>query len=205
MNKIEKVKCLHAPYSAVRHEFKTGDQLLCSGKSFVSYLIKLVTLSDISHTAKVVVNVDGVWVWESTSLGKGVDGVRMTLMSEWLQEYNGKVYYRPLRFERDGKFHWAYRDLRAEYKGKKYEQNWWELAGAAMPWKNKDTAKSKITLFCSEMTALADFFSGVISLGGEFIANETTPADYLPGRKIDKIIALNSNKPAAFGRMVRLK
>ena len=191
------------PYNEIRPYLLTGDQLLCSGQSFVSWLIKRATFSDISHVAKVFVSGDDVFVWESTSLGKGIDGVRMTLMSQWLAEYNGKVYLRHLRYDRDEAFYEAYRTTREDFKNKKYERKILQLIGAALPWRNKADLTD---VFCSELTTEVDMRSGVLPRYKPHYlpANEVVPSDYLPGRKIDDRMRWTV-KPACFSELIRIK
>ena len=191
------------PYSEIREFLLTGDVILASGRSPVSQVIKVVTWSDISHLATVYILDGNIFVWESTSLGKGVDGVRMTLMSEWVAQYNGKVKIRHLRYDRDEVFYQAYKDTRQDFKGKKYEQNFWELAGSAMPWKNKDNLT---TIYCAELKSEVDMRSGVLPRHKPTYlpANEVTPADYLPGRMIDSRLRYNE-KPCCFSELKRIK
>ena len=186
------------PYLKIRDSLQTGGQILCDGEGYKSWLIKLATSSDISHVAKIVRNEDGVFVWESTR-SKRTDGVQMTLMSQWLKEYKGKVYVRKLVFDRDEKFYQAYRDTREAFRGKKYERHLLELLGAVMPWRNKEDFKH---IFCSELTAAVDSRSDVLEYS--IAANEIKPADYMPGRRMDNLIKFN-DKPACFEQMVRLK
>ena len=163
-------------YEDIRSELKTGDVLLFSGKGFVSWLIKLATFSQYSHVGMVYVIGRGVYCWESTSISKHRDGVQISLLSNRLLSYKGTVSVRRLETNRDSDFYNSLEDFRQQVKGRKYEQNIWELMGAALPWRN---TVNLVTIFCSELVAAA--WQRMKVLKDDKPSNEYTPADFGSG------------------------
>lgn len=160
-------------YESIRRDLKTGDILLFSGTGFVSWLIKRITFSKYSHVGMVYVIDRNVYCWESTSLTKGRDGVQISLLSNKLLSYKGKVWVRHLTTNRSIEFYNAIDNFRDAVKKRRYEQNIWELMGSALPWKNK---ANLTTIFCSELVAEALKRACVIARGKP--SNEYTPADF---------------------------
>jgi len=186
-------------YSDIRKDLKTGDILLFNGRGFVSWLIKLATASDVSHVGMVYVIGGDVYCWESTSMRKGADGVQISLLSNRINNYNGTVKVRHLVTERDSAFYEALKIFRDEVKGRKYEQNIWELMGAAMPWRNKSNLK---TIFCSEL--IAEMFKRWGFLIDGFVSNEYTPNDFSFGKRVDHDIRL-SDEPVCLGKEILIE
>ena len=87
-------------YNAVRDEIKTGDLIAFSGRGFISSIIKLVTMSQISHVGIAIVG-------DSAFMGKVVCvaevrmkiGVQINLLRPRLEEYKGKIWVYPLKEE----------------------------------------------------------------------------------------------------------
>ena len=98
-------------YQQVRSQMKTGDVIAFSGKGFVSNIIKIGTLSKISHVGMVLTTSfggarDSVAIIESTTLSKQKDalagdsrrGVQIHLLSHYVNGgYDGDIYWCPLR------------------------------------------------------------------------------------------------------------
>ena len=183
------------PYEEIRPKLQTGAEVLCGGKGFFSFIIKLVTWSWVSHVGKIFVDVSGcVWIWHSTSLGKGKSGPQREQFRTFLKRYRGRVEVRLLsqvgeepRY-RSPSFRRTYLDTIKEFKDKEYENNMLELAGSAMPWKNKPNLAS---IFCSEMTAEIDQRTDVLDYIKAYPANEYMPKDSLPGGKKDETLSSN--------------
>ena len=184
------------PYKDIRKAINTGDIVLFDGKGLASWLIKRATLSDISHAGMFFKINDDIFIWESTSLYKGSNGVQLNLASTRIETYNGKVYYRPLVCDRPHIFYEVLHSLREELKGKKYEQNIWELMGAALPWRNKENLN---TIFCSELIAHAYQRLGL--LPNKPASNEYVPNDFNRNKLADEWLIPS----ARLGGITRLK
>jgi len=160
-------------YLAIRDKLHTGDVLLFEGQGIISRLIQIITGNRISHVAMVYRMGRDLYCYESTSMLKGKNGVQISLLSNRLDGYKGKVWVRRMECNRDAIFFQTLRDLRQEFKGKKYERNLWELLGAALPWRNVANLE---TIFCSEL--IAEAFQRWGFLLPLKPANEYTPADF---------------------------
>ena len=161
------------PYLMIRDTLQTGDILLFSGEGVISRVIQFISRSWMSHVATVYRQSDDVYCYESTSMSKGKNGVQISLLSNRIEGYKGKVWVRRLECNRDARFYRILRDLRHEFRGKKYERNIWELLGSALPWRN--TANLN-TIFCSEL--IAEAFQRWGFLLPLKPSNEYTPADF---------------------------
>ena len=177
------------PYEVIRPNLQTGDEVDCGGKGFFSLVIKLFTWSWCSHVGKIFVDAFGcVWIWHSTSLGKGKSGPQREQFRTFLKRYRGRVEVRLLGYLASGSkrrpdgFQQTYIDTIREFKDKEYENNYLELAGSAMSLiKNKPNLAS---IFCSEMTAEIDMRTEVI-WNNTIPANEYKPKDSLVGEMKD--------------------
>lgn len=202
--KTYKVEVKMRTYEQIRPDLQTGDEVLCGGKGWISLLIKIVTLSWVSHVGKIFIDSNGcVWIWHSTSLAKGKSGPQREQFRTFLKSYQGRVEVRHLKFvgplnTRPQGFQQTYIDTIKEFKDKEYENNYMELAGSVMPWKNKANLTS---IFCSEMTAEIDMRTGI--LVRSVPANEYIPKDSLPGKAKDYTIKTESD--AFYTKPIRLK
>ena len=160
-------------YAEKRCELKTGDILLFEGKGFGSWVIKRATFSKWSHVGMVYKAADDVFCYEALKLKKGKDGVQTSLLRARIKDYDGKIWVRQLRTRRTQSFVERFDTYRERMKCREYENNIWELMGAAMPWKNKEDFTS---LFCSELIAGA--YQALHLIGKTIIANEFTPGDF---------------------------
>lgn len=186
-------------YIFIRNRLQTGDILLFSGKGFFSWLIKRATRSPISHVGMVYVIGGNVFVWESTSLSKGKRGVQISLLSERIKNYKGKIWVRNLKADRTAEFYRILKELREEIKGRDYENNLWELLGAVLPFRNKPNLTS---VFCSEQ--IAEAFIRWRFLTSGLPANKYIPGDFSLGEIIDDDLKYNS-EPVCLGTEMRLK
>ena len=186
-------------YRYERKNINTGDILLFSGKGLFSSLIRLATFSKISHVGIAYVIGGDIYCWESTSLSKGKKGVQISLLSNRVQSYNGKIWVRHLQCKHTPLFYSGLRELRRELKDKPYERNIWELIGSAMPWRNKSNLKS---VFCSELVAEAYKRMGILHT--KLPSNEFTPKDFELGGQVDKLLRLN-DEPACLGEEIKIK
>lgn len=177
-------------YESIRPQLKTGDILLFSGRGFASNLIKLATWSKFSHVATVKVGKNGLrYCWESTTMNKGESGVQSTPLCEKLREYNGRVWVRRLHIGRGPEFYQAVDAYDLDIGGTRYESNLWELAGAAMPWRN---TVDFTTIFCAEKEA--EFLKRVGAIKTGLPSNEFTPADFSKKRgTVDDLMWAGTN------------
>lgn len=163
-------------YTKYRDQMQTGDVLLFSGTSPVSWLIRLVTKSKYSHVAMVYRDGDDLYCYESTSLNDGKNGVQISLLSNRLSNTKCSVDWRPCLLPRDDNFLETFKALRLEVKGRPYEKKKLELLKSAIDgtkkfWRNAKNLKS---IFCSEL--VGEFFIRLGKLVGP--SNEYTPDDF---------------------------
>jgi hypothetical protein len=166
-------------YSEARPQMRQGDLIAFSGIGPFSTLIKAVTFSDISHVGVIlqsqVTYCDETinQIIESTSLGDGFVGVQINRMSQRVQEYNGGVYWYPLRDD-------VYANLDIEtfskfllaQDGKSYDKIQAVFSALdLMP----DTKEDFSKLFCSEIVTGSYKHGKIISW--TINASEQTPVD----------------------------
>jgi len=174
-------------YEEIRPLLNTGDIVLFSGKSFISWLIKKITGSPWSHVGLVLKSqeLDSILIWESTTLnnipnienGRIAAGVQISSLSERIRHYNGTVGIRLLEARRTPEFIRAMIDLKNEVRGYKYEQNKIKLIRSALDlfWWQKNR-KDLRSIFCSELVAEA--YQRVGLLDTNKVSSEYTPSDF---------------------------
>ncbi len=179
-------------YENIRRRLQTGDIVLFSGKGGISTGIKWFTQSKWSHVGMVLrLNEwDAVMLWESTTLsdikdiesGKERKGVQLIPLSERIRKYKGEVSIRLLEVERSSEMLAELSLLRAEIKGRPYEQNLIELIRSAYDGLLGDNMEDLSSLFCSEMVAEAYQRMGLLTQ--EIPSNEYTPKDFSDQREL---------------------
>lgn len=165
-------------YRHVRSNLQTGDMLLFSGVCLVSKFLRLVTRSLYSHVGVVFrdQDLDIVYCWDSTRLGKVRDGPGIVPLSDMVRTYPGKIYLRRLRLERTPERIRILNEYRKEISGSRYERGLIELARSLldfMPWHRNRQDLS--TLFCSEH--VAELYKRWGLLPQRIPSNEYTQAD----------------------------
>ncbi len=144
-------------------EFQTGDLLAFSGTGLFSWVIKVGTLSRISHVAVVLVE-DGVpWICESTTLTTSPDGVtgeikkgvQKHLLKNRVKQYDGEVYYYRLKKEYPEKAQQAIKEwCNKKHKGTGYDAVQAVISGFDLFDHIPDISEEDLEkLFCSEMYA----------------------------------------------------
>ena len=189
--------------------FESGDLLLFSGKTSYSKIIQLFTRSIYSHVAMVAKKPDGIYCAESddsTFVNNGVssDGVRLTLLSEKIKNYDGNVYFRSASkvkkdsnlFVDEEDFNRRFFEVIQEFYGVPYEKNLLELFNSAYDGPLGENKEDLSSLFCSEFVAETYKRLGLIK-DLETPSNEYTPADFSK--------QLHWNKFADFGEIVQIK
>lgn len=173
--------------------FKTGDKLLFSGKGFISWVIKWITDSDISHIGTIENRNGIIYLWESTTLSntkdiylnKKISGVQCVYLAERLAETDDEVYVRRLQTSLYSHAERYGRKFLHDSHGKPYENNYWELFKSAIDRVFRPNKENFSSIFCSELTAEYDKRCNIIPEG--IPSNEFTPADYDDDRLIDRI------------------
>jgi len=167
-------------YNEIREQIQQGDVIAFSGKGHVSELIKLFTLSSVSHVAVVMKskhildNGDIVIVndiIESTTLD-GFAGVVVNRLSKRLKDYDGECWWLPLNDKTRNKmdFDVFYSWLKNQ-KRKLYDS--WQAIGSGFDF-IPDNKEDFNKFFCSELVAAALEKSGAIS---DTNCSEITPAE----------------------------
>jgi hypothetical protein len=172
-------------YADIREDLNTGDIVLFSGKGLISNVIKRFTGSPWSHVGMVICSPE--WnmklLWESTTLSKLKDitsgearqGVQLVPLSERIKTYEGEVGIRKL-LHTEPLNNQALIDLRAEVKGRPYEESKIELFKSAHDGFMGGNEEDLSSLFCSELVAEAYQRLGLIT--EDTPSNEFTPADF---------------------------
>ena len=144
-------------YNDIRDRLNTGASVSCQGRSFISWVIRIVTFNWASHDGFIFLFKGSLWFADSTKQS-GRDGFDIQLLSTFIKNYPGHIrirnlygfdYYMPA-VELDD-ITWVFIN---RFRGVPYEQSDVVLAGAAMPWKNIEDERSALSVFCSEAKAL---------------------------------------------------
>ena len=165
-----------ALYKDIRDQMKTGDLMGFEGEGLISSLIKVVTGSHISHVGTILTSmIDGnglVQIIESTSLDDGFSGVKINRMADHVRDYEGKIWWYPLKSElREKADMSAFTKFVLEMNGREYDTPQAIFSAINfIPDQDEDFGK----LFCSEMVSQAYEEAGVIP---PVNASEMTPAD----------------------------
>ena len=180
-------------YDEYRACLKTGDIVLFGGNKGIGPLIKFLTRSDWSHVGMVVKDRNDILLWESMKFGKASDvefnkevkGVQMTLLSERIRKFSGKIAIRRLSIdfneEMDGKLF----EFRQKIKGRPYEKNHKDLLASALDFqffKFDDASEDLSSLFCSEL--IAETYQELGLLSSDLSSSEYTPADFAEKRNL---------------------
>lgn len=182
-------------YESIRPSLKTGDIVLFSGKSKVSFMIKLATNSIWSHVGMALrlPQSEAVFLWESTTLsnlkdittGKAKRGVQLVLLSERLRAYDGKVAIRPLLKGVDEPGYYDLMEFREEVRGRDYERDKMELVKSAYDGPFGANEEDLSSLFCSELVAEAYQRLGLLQVPPKGLpSNEYTPRDFAKDMKL---------------------
>jgi hypothetical protein len=175
-------------YEEVRSRIKAGDVIAFGGSSHFSGIIKMAVRGAVSHIGIILqtqVKNNGTgeffnYIIDSTSR----QGVAISKLDDRLNEYDGDVWWLPLRQEiRNNKFNQqAFYVFLSRQEGKKYDRR--QAAGSAIdvfdqlpvglrgPGYNKEDFSQ---FFCSELVAAGLKMAGVVPMG--LNASEATPID----------------------------
>jgi len=177
-------------YNEVRDEMRVGDVIAFSGNSVFSKLIKSVTHSDISHVGTIlsssfVQGISLVQVIESTSIRKGKAGVVFNRMSKHLREYDGEIFWLPLKEVMRKQFDVGrFVNFLFAQQGKKYDMP--QALGSVIDF-IPDNREDLDKLFCSELVTAGFEISGLVS---DINASEQTPKDVIEFDLYDNIYQL---------------
>ena len=157
-------------YDDIRDIILPGDVLAFSGKGKFSDLIKWATGSVVSHVGIVINNVVAFNQVVEAATINGFSGVSTNFLYKRILEYDGELWWLPLKPEVRKKL-----DIAAMQKfllaqdGKKYDLPQAIAAGLALIKNEEDFSE----MFCSEIVAAALEVGGIVSLN----ASEMTPID----------------------------
>ena len=124
--------------------FRAGDVLAFSGTGLISDLVKVATGSHISHVGLALG--DGLMI-ESTSLN-GFTGVTESPVTARLLEYEGRIWWYPLRPQYFLRYHAYIRQVCAKLVGEPYD-TWGALEAAFQIHHDQHQGDE----FCSELAA----------------------------------------------------
>ena len=183
------MKTVCAKYEDVCKEMLPGDLIAFGGTGCISYTIKTVTRSPVSHVGVILSNaiycgIAFAMIAESTSLDD-VDtiGVQFNRLSDRIKGYEGSVWWLPLADDVRATLNVP--DLASflvSQKGKKYDT--YQAVMSAVDF-IPDTDENLDRLFCSEYVVAAweEGFKKNFTARTEFLRNinasEVTPADIL--------------------------
>lgn len=166
-------------YLAVRKLMQPGDDIMFGGIGPASTIIKVATMSPVSHIGSVLITDHGrVKVIESTTLD-GKNGVTVSYMSDILKRYNGEIWFCPLSREvRENLDISLFYSFMMDQKGKKYDYpQAIKSALDIVPFCDNEEDLEK--LFCSELrtAALEQATHGKVFQLRGINASEVTPDD----------------------------
>lgn len=192
-------------YKYIRSTLQTGDIVLFSGRGLFALLIKIFTISSLTHVGIVVR--DGftkqLSILESAVIG-GKNGVQLNLLGARIKNHKGKLYIRKLVTERHPALQIKLQGFIRDNLGTSYEagiRGGWELLCAALdfwPFQNKPNTSR---YFCSELVTEIYKLWELIPMAT--ISNEITPADFKFGDSIDKLLVY-SQQPACLQKPIRV-
>ena len=149
-----------------KHYFKAGDLLFRRGRGVIPFIIRLLTLCNVSH---IVVCINNTWCLEATHGEK----VRVRPIEDFLSDskhvYYYKQYYGPSINKNLSK------EVVEAFVGKGYEDRWKDLLGSAIPLFD-DKQEDYRTVFCSELVAYYLQNCGIVEV--DRLPDEYTPADF---------------------------
>ncbi len=184
---------MSTPFSALKDQLRSGDLVLFSGKDNISSGIQWFSNSKWSHIGMVVrtAQKNECFLWESTTLsnvkdthtGTYVEGVQLVSLPERIAAYEGEVAVRQLKLKRNFDMLAQLTKLRAEIKGRPYEQDHLQLIRSAYDGMYGDNTADLSSLFCSELVAEAYQRMGVLSK--DLPSNEYAPRDFANEATLD--------------------
>lgn len=167
---------IRAKYHQMRKDIQDGDVIAFGGRGMVSNLIKLTTRSNVSHVALVMRSVSNTGerlnqIIESTTLNNYA-GVVVNRLSNRLKEYDGDVWWLPLKqeFRNKARNKEAYKWL-LKQKRKAYDTKQAIGSGLDLLWNNIENFDK---LFCSELISA---FYEKVDIVGEINSSEVIPID----------------------------
>lgn len=168
---------IQAKYHEIREDIQDGDIIAFGGRGAISNLIKLFTRSNVSHVALILKSAleSGErlnMIIESTTLD-GYSEVVINRLSNRLRNYQGEVWWLPLRQELRDNANWegAYEWLKSQ-KRKAYDNVQAIGAGLDLILNNKEDFDK---LFCSELCCA--FFEERLGIVPQINSSEVTPID----------------------------
>lgn len=167
---------IKAKYHEIRKDIETGDVLGFGGRGAASIVIKTVLRTNVSHVGMVMRSVSNTGerlnqIIESTTLDN-YSGVVVNRLSNRLREYDGDVWWLPLKkeFREKAKGKEAYQWMKKQ-KGKPYDTRQAIGSGLDFLINNKEDFSK---LFCSELISAFYEKVGIID---EINSSEVTPID----------------------------
>jgi hypothetical protein len=169
-------------YGQIRHLIQPGDVVAFGGKGFVSWAIKRITRSPVSHVGIVLDTdaLDRMWgaepdgtrsvlLIESTSLD-GKTGVLVNRLSQIIDRYRGDIWWLPLNSEARAKLdEGRFFEFLMRQEGKSYD--YMQACLSVFRW--LPMPESFRRMYCSELAVGALEVGGVI---GRRNASKVTPA-----------------------------
>lgn len=172
-------------YSEYRKTAQPGDIILCSGRTWLSWLIRVGSCSSWSHCGVVDLFNGAVRVWESTPRPVDIDnisgdwqsGVQEHYLSRYIRRYDGGVYVRRLREPLGGEQKAAMREVLRSLHGRPYEERKWSMACDRLGIRFVSDMKEDLSsIFCSELVAEAHQATGFLS--EDYPSDNYWPCDF---------------------------
>lgn len=144
-------------YSEIRHNLKTGDIVLFSGKGLTAKIIRFGSRSKFHHVGLILRSSDDdIFLLHSTANYGGVKGVQVEFFSNVVKRSKDKIFVRHIIPPLTGYQVQCLKNFRRTYEGTPYETNLLELILAGIGDKfNIQIKRPTSSLFCSEMVIKA--------------------------------------------------
>ena len=189
-----------------KYDFQVGDDLICSGDSRASNVIKRMNrfsgtqgeAAEMTHVAMILrppvfTYKEGFQVFDSTSIGyTGIKGVQMNPFEEWLENYNGHVWWVHYNMERTVPFEQEFLATALSKLGTPYESGiagGYELFLAGLRMDRivryifpRYNPCSTHKLHCSELNVILKKHMGMLS--SDVIASRMPPCEFWPGGEL---------------------
>ena len=150
-------------YNEVKDKMKTGDLLQWASSSVIGWLIRWKTKSDVNHSSLVIRLAEYEGLERRRFTHEALEhGVILNLLSRRLDQFNGKVWWYPLKDEWD-KRRQRVGELALAWTGVPYDYQ------SIVDQLISSVSAEATALFCSEMCFMAYGFAGKAPTPGEML------------------------------------
>ena len=177
-------------FKEIKSQLQTGDLILHSSSHLTSLGTKMITQSEYTHVAMILImkDADEILVYQSANQPCAVDyydktmksGVQVNSLDEHVKNYEGKMWIRRLEIQRTPNMLSELEKFRKTVEGRSYEESFLEKSKSAIDFILPENKENLSSIFCSELIAEAYQSMGILQKneeGGQS-SNEYVPKDF---------------------------